>query len=70
MDEMCNVEDMVPAGCEECGEDAAMACGIDWEESSMDDEESSMEDEDQGMCENVSISYQICQTPSVHDIFM
>jgi len=39
MDEMCNVEDLVPVGCGECGEDAAMACGIDWEDTSMDDDE-------------------------------
>ena len=39
IDEMCDVDDMVPVGCDRCGEDAANACGIDWEDTSMDDDE-------------------------------
>ena len=39
MDDMCNVDEVVPAGCEHCGEDAAIACGIDIEESSMEDDD-------------------------------
>jgi len=40
VDEMCEVDDMIPVGCDPgCAEDAAMACGIDWEDTSMDDDE-------------------------------